>query len=322
MPWVVSLSLHVAILIILFFVVLVAKYVVLPAAPPTDTTFINAPPNAKLKNRGAGPNALKAGSPGNNTVNAQAWKGREGPVDGKDTKVGRGWGPSMASGTTVAYGFGSGGGGGAGGSDDFGMGKGDGGFFGAGPGGNGGGGSGDAAYVIFALDHSGSVLTSFDEIVAELKKEVFKLTEEQMFHVVFFAKDTYEENTSKRLVAATESNKRILLNYVKDVRAAGFGSSPIPALKAAFKAFKGAPDNRGRIMYLLTDGEFDSSGETYQNLSGTEAVLAWLRDNNRDKAVHIYPIILGNKPSEEVEASMKKLAAENGGEYTFVERKE
>ncbi|MEI7837067.1 MAG: vWA domain-containing protein [Planctomycetota bacterium] len=246
--------------------------------------------------------------------------------DRTDKTTGRGWGPSNKVGEMIAYGSGSGGGGGAGGSDDFGMGGGgDGGQGGDGFFGNGGdgGGGGNVKYVCYVIDHSGSVLSAFDEILEELKSSIGGLHETQDFHVVFFAKDAFQENPTRRLVPATDANKRDALGFLREIRASGYGSSPIPALDAAFKSFRAAPNEvgKGKLMYVLTDGDFDTSAYKYKGMVGNDAVTQWLRDNNGDKMVHVYPIILGEKPGKETEESMRKIASENGGEYRFVERK-
>jgi hypothetical protein len=125
-------------------------------------------------------------------------------------------------------------------------------------------------------------------------------------------------------VPADEDHKREVLAFVSPIIAMGRGSSPIPAMIRAFKAFQNAPDKRGRVMYILTDGEFDTSGYRYKSASGkelmgTEAVIAWLRDNNKDGSVHVYPIILGLQPSPQIEEKMKTIAKENGGEYKYVQ---
>jgi hypothetical protein len=51
---------------------------------------------------------------------------------------------------------------------------------------------------------------------------------------------------------------------------------------------------------------------------GNQAVIHWLRANNRNGGVHVYPIILGPRPSSDTEASVKLLAEENGGRYRYV----
>jgi hypothetical protein len=226
-----------------------------------------------------------------------------------------------------AIGLGSGGGGGAGGTSDFGLGHGGGigkiafwGLTDLRPAGN-------AYYVIYVIDQSGSVVGSFDEIRDQLRDSICRLGESQQFHVIFFSCDKYEQIQPRRLVKATKESKEAAWKALNHVRATGFGSSPIPALEVAFRAFRNTPDKRGKLCYILTDGEFDSSGYQYKGpggkmLMGNEAVIGWLRANNKDRSVHMYPIILGPPPSADTETSIKLLSTENGGRYKYVSNRE
>jgi hypothetical protein len=314
MPWLISAALHAGVLVVLMFTVAVvtadvAPLKIEPVAPSSDfspdapTNSLEAGPNIPGATRFAAQAVLPSGA-GRGWSSANMNKA----ASGKDWGVG-----SEGASAIDAYGSGSGGGGGGTGKPgDFGMARGGGigkGFFGAG--GRGGGG-GNAYYVIFTIDHSGSMMSNFDEVGVELKNSIFRLTDLQSFHVVFFAGDSADEATAKRLVQATEENKRQAVKYLDGVNAAGFGSSPIPALAAAFKAFKAVQDQRGKMLYMLTDGEFDT---------GSEAVIQWLRDNNKDKTVHVYPLIIGDKPDEKTEQVMQTIAKENGGEYKYVARR-
>jgi hypothetical protein len=182
---------------------------------------------------------------------------------------------------------------------------------------------GGAYYVIFVIDKSGSVVGSFDDIRQQLIDSVCQLKAPQQFHVIFFSGDKYDQLKPGRMVLATEENKLAALKALGSVRASGFGSSPIPALEVAFRAFRSTPDSRGKLLYLLTDGEFDSSGYQYRGpdgrpLMGNQAVIGWLHDNNKTARVHVCPIILGPRPSADTEASLKLLAEENGGRYKYV----
>jgi hypothetical protein len=182
---------------------------------------------------------------------------------------------------------------------------------------------GGAYYVIFVIDKSGSVVGSFDEIRSQLIESICRLNKPQQFHVIFFSGDKCEQLPPKRLVTATIESKRAVVQALGAVQATGFGSSPIPALEAAFRAFRNTPDNRAKVLFLLTDGEFDSSGYEYRGrdgkpLMGNQAVIQWLHANNKDAGVLVYPIIVGPKPSADTEASMKLLAKENNGRYRYV----
>ena len=245
-------------------------------------------------------------------------------VDTGDKTMGKGWGLAPKEGGMEVIGFGRDGGGGAGGTDAFGLSRGGGtgktGFYGVTPFRQKGTGP---CYVIFVINKSGSVVGSFDDIRTQLIDSICQLKTPQQFHVIFFSGDKCDQLKPGRMVLATEENKLAALKALGSVQASGFGSSPIPALEAAFRAFRNTPDNRGKLLYLLTDGEFDSSGYQYRGpdgkpLMGNQAVIHWLRANNKTAGVHVCPIILGSRPSADTEASLKLLAEENGGRYKYV----
>jgi hypothetical protein len=180
-----------------------------------------------------------------------------------------------------------------------------------------------AYYVIFVIDKSGSMVGSFDEVRTQLIDSICRLKAHQQFHVIFFSGDKFEQLQPRRMVTATSDNQRAAVRALSSVHATSFGSSPIPALETAFRAFRNTPDYRGKVLFLLTDGEFDSNGYEYRGrdgkpLMGNQAVIQWLRANNKSGGVHVYPIIMGPKPSADTEASLKLLAKENNGCYTYV----
>ena len=185
-----------------------------------------------------------------------------------------------------------------------------------------GGPSGQLDNVVFVIDQSGSVLSAFDQICGELRDFISYLNAPQSFHVVFFAKDTFQENPARRLMPATDGNKIEAARFLRDVRASGYGSCPIPALEAGFRALAGAKASEGKLLYLLTDGDFESSGHEYPSggrvLRGNEAVVAWLRDHNANQAVQVNIIIVGDKPSGDTEACMRAIAKDNRGLYHYV----
>ena len=176
--------------------------------------------------------------------------------------------------------------------------------------------------VVFVIDQSGSVLTAFDLICNELCEYISWLNEKQSFHVVFFAKDTFQENPARRLMPATDPNKLDAVRFLRTVRASGYGSCPIPALEAGFRALAGAPAAEGKLLYLLTDGDFETSGHVYNSggrvLRGNDAVVAWLHDHNANQAVQVNVIIVGDRPSSDTEACMRSIAKDNRGVYHYV----
>jgi hypothetical protein len=185
----------------------------------------------------------------------------------------------------------------------------------------------DAYFVIYVIDRSGSMVGSFDEVRMQAKGSISRLSPRQQFHVIVFSHDKFEEIQPKRLVYATEENKQLAFKSLDRMQATGFGSSPIPALEVAFRALRSTQDKRGKLCYILTDGEFASSGFQYRDpagkvMLGNQAVIGWLRANNKDQSIHMYPIILGPPPNADTEGAMKLLAGENAGLYRYVSNRE
>ncbi|MCY2928672.1 MAG: hypothetical protein NTV86_04100 [Planctomycetota bacterium] len=177
------------------------------------------------------------------------------------------------------------------------------------------------AYVVYCVDHSAPMGPASDEILHELAESIGALTEGQSFKVIFFAKGDIRENPTGGLVLATDLGKLEPIADLGDVKFLGQRSSAIPAMIVAFKGCNGLPAKPGqKVLYLLTNGELNANGPKYKGLVGNESVIAWLRDNNADKAMHVCPIVLGKKPTKAREDAMKTIALENGGTYVFVER--
>ncbi|MCY2928687.1 MAG: hypothetical protein NTV86_04175 [Planctomycetota bacterium] len=178
--------------------------------------------------------------------------------------------------------------------------------------GNGAGGAHNqknAPCIIYLVHCSGQMTADFDSVVKAIKQSLGSLTDANKFSIIYFKRDGFEEGPPKGLSPATEENKAMALNFLGRIEASGFGSSPIPAMTAAFNAFRNAPNHGGRVLYLITTGDFQTSAYKYKGLDGNDAVNAWLRDNNAAKTVHVYPLIFGGNPGDNI----RTLAAENGG---------
>ena len=188
-------------------------------------------------------------------------------------------------------------------------------FYGT-PGGGGGGGGRGAYHIVFVIDRSGSMTSNMDEVRLQMQLSVSRLRPVQDFHVILFAEDKAMENPPRRLVSATPENKIGLVQFLEGVRAAG-QTTALPALKRAFAVLKRAdPRRKGKLIYLLTDGVFAGlgGGSRYKGLSGNQAVVQWLRDNNTDGQVHINTYLYGR--DEEAIKVMTSIAKENGGVFT------
>jgi hypothetical protein len=193
---------------------------------------------------------------------------------------------------------------------------------------------GNAYHIVYVVDRSGSMLDTFDEVRMEMLSSISKLNTQQTFHVIFFALGTPQENAPRTLVYASEEYKRQAAAYLKTIQPQG-QTDPLPALRRAFEVLKAAPnDRRGKLIYLLTDGDFQSPDN--------QTVVAEIRRLNADKSISINcilhvrldkgsktkgelaPYIAGNKPlpsdlEQKIPGAnvLRQIAAENRGRFKF-----
>ena len=165
---------------------------------------------------------------------------------------------------------------------------------------------GNAYHVVYVIDRSGSMTTTFNLVRQELLISISKLKPVQDFHVILFSTGEPLENSPLKLVSATKRNKAGVAEFLTDIRGAG-GTDPVPALKRAFEVLARAGTKPGKLIYLLTDGEFPDNN----------MVIETVRSLNPKGDVHINTFLYGHRPANAV-AVMKQIAAENGGRYKYV----
>jgi len=152
-----------------------------------------------------------------------------------------------------------------------------------------------ARKVVYIVDKSGSMTDSIVYVNRELKRSLRALDVDAAFHVLFFSSGPPAELPFRKLVHATEENKRAAFKFIDGIMARG-ETDPSDALSRAF-ALK--PD----AVFLLTDGEFD------------KAIVRSVRELNKDGKVRVYTIAFVYKQGEK---TLQAIAADNGGAYRFV----
>lgn len=149
--------------------------------------------------------------------------------------------------------------------------------------------------IVYVIDRSGSMAGSFDFLRSELKRSIDDLKAPQKFHVILFSGSVIHAPPS-RLAPAIRTNKRKCFDFLDQIRPEGM-TNPIPAMRMAFAQ---KPD----LIFFLTDGEFPSE------------LVAKLREWNRKEKVRIFTLGYLYAPGSDL---LKKIAADHGGTYTFVD---
>lgn len=155
----------------------------------------------------------------------------------------------------------------------------------------------DARDVVFVIDHSGSMSSDLrlEHTKLELERSIERLPEDGSFCIVFFDNFSTCMNPCK-LVPATRKNKAEAIKWLQGVHPAG-GTSPKVGLEPALQMKPGA-------VFLMTDGDFIDS-----------PVFEVIARLNPDKAVSINTIAFHYRGGE---PSLKRIAAENRGDYRYV----
>lgn len=153
----------------------------------------------------------------------------------------------------------------------------------------------DANKIVYVVDKSGSMTDSLVRVKHELKRSLRELGPDKQFHVIFYSSGPALEMPARRLVTATEANKRRTFEFIDGIVAAG-ETDPTDALQRAFAV---GPD----AIFLLTDGEFD------------RAVVGQVATANVGKRVTVHTIAFLYRAGEKV---LQEIAAQNGGTFRFV----
>jgi len=151
--------------------------------------------------------------------------------------------------------------------------------------------------IIYVVDRSGSMIDTFEAVKRELKRSIARLSHVQSFHIIFFSGGEPLEKPPKKFVRAIETRKNEAFRFLdRMVPVSEGGTDPTQAMRRAVQM---QPD----LIYLLSDGGFSPD------------LLVKLRRWNKDKAVRIFTIGYG---FELEPGLLRRIAEENGGEYTLV----
>ncbi|MCE5277300.1 MAG: VWA domain-containing protein [Planctomycetaceae bacterium] len=291
MPWVVSLFLHAALALIMFFLVIMVfnppmdpNKVVVPSAnlsPDPGGNF-----NTREQTAKAVSNRTKAASP--NYSKKESALITDASRTNKQVTVYNQGGSSGGGSPTAGLAGGAG-------APKAGL-------FGTG---------GNAHHIVYVIDRSGSMSDSLELVKRECAASMGRLQPSQDFHIILFAEGAPLEPVSKKLVSANDASKLEAVKFLRGVQAQA-QTDPLPALKRAFAVLSAAnPKLPGKLLFLLTDGVFPDN----------EKALATIRTLNARKDVHVNTFLYGNRPPVAVEV-LKTIANENGGRYKFISGEE
>ncbi len=154
-----------------------------------------------------------------------------------------------------------------------------------------------ATRVVYVIDQSGSMAdTKFAHTKLELRRSIERLPDQGAFWVVFFNHGATPMPPGK-LVVSNRKNKSEGIAWIRD-QAPGGGTDPTEALALALQ------EPRPDAIFLMTDGQFQEG-----------PVFEVINRLNADRKVSISTICFHSRSSEE---PLKRIAAENRGDYTYV----
>ncbi len=168
---------------------------------------------------------------------------------------------------------------------------------------------GGGNHFVYLVDSSGSMGDAFESARTELLRSINLLKPDQRFYVIFFdAEPDYMrlaslDHDEPRSVYATAENKHKLQRWARTIRM-DRGRAPYDALPFALEL---NPD----VIFLLSDGEFPQRIEDLlQDLNRVDNLFG---DDGPISIVHTI-----GYHSRDGESRMRRIAAQNGGQYRHV----
>ena len=156
--------------------------------------------------------------------------------------------------------------------------------------------SGNARRIVFVLDATGSMMSEFDNLRAELRHTVAALKPPQEFNVVFIQEDA-PPPPAPDLLFVTPETKKLVEDYVDKFTPRG-PTDPLPALKTAFGMHP-------QLIYFLVDPSDFPDKKAVIDLVRKQAVAGKIKMN-------VTPF---TGDDVEGEKFLKQLADETGGNY-------
>ena len=176
---------------------------------------------------------------------------------------------------------------------------------------------GNALRLVYVIDASGSLVDSLEFVIAELKRSISDLTDQQRFAVIFFQGERAPLEVPPRgLRPATPQRKAAVKKWIDldsgNIAAAGT-TNPVPAIKLALKY-------RPQLIILLSD---NITGQGIYEIEQKQLLGAIEQANRHGTKISTIQF-LHRDPLEAsgLAPTMKLIAERNGGRYRFVDEQE
>ena len=164
--------------------------------------------------------------------------------------------------------------------------------------------AGTGQAVVYVCDASGSMMATSDVMVSQLQRALLAMHASQVFNVIFFSGNRSPVAFDARnVVPADADNKLAAFGFAKRYSCGGNSRG----LAAITSALSRNPD----LIYLVTDGDFDDS----------DSILATIRSMNADRFTTINVILVSGAAGNDPDSYkfLKQIADENGGTCRIVD---
>lgn len=157
--------------------------------------------------------------------------------------------------------------------------------------------------VVFVVDYSGSMWDQFSLVRDELLASLARLEPAQQFQLIFFSSGQPMQMDPKVFLDASPANKQDAYDFLQKVAAldpVSGSTDPAPALHDALTMPSGPAD----VVFLLSDGDFPQS------------VLAMVNRMNPQTRTQVNTIGFGYRGGSDL---LRNLAQANRGSFRFVQ---
>lgn len=164
--------------------------------------------------------------------------------------------------------------------------------------------SSNARRIVFVCDASGTMMSVFDDLKAELRRSVDRLSPVQAFNVIFFRDDQAMSLSRNELLMATPANKISAFDWISKSVSAG-STNPLPAIRMAFA-------QQPELIYVLTDG--------FDNVDNFDQVINEFRRLNPSRRVKVNTILVRSSDDDQLAKVLQTIATDSGGIFKAVDR--